>query len=155
MQGGIPLPGGGIFPAANYTSFGYASDPVEALARLPFPQYRGIVEALSGRDWKGDQLEGGDSGRILGALWAFGTAFVPGAPLFAEESEGKKVLGPHLPKLPHPYDAGYVQYKRQPTQQITVPVSGSGGALVVGVDYGAVAAGGSSSVDYGAVATGE
>lgn len=125
MQGGIPLPGGGIFPTASYTSFGYASNPVEALAKLPFPQFQGVVEALRGRDWKGEPLSGGDSNKILTALWTLGTGFIPGAPLFATEEEGKRVLGPHLPKPPHSYDAGYVNYKRTPTQQITVPASGS------------------------------
>jgi hypothetical protein len=125
MQGGIPLKGGGIFPTASYTSFGYAADPLEAVNRLAFPQYRGVLEALAGRDWKGDELKGGEGGKALGAIWTLATAFIPGAPLLAEESEGRKSLSPHLPKLPHAYDAGYVQYKRTPTQKITVPVSGS------------------------------
>jgi hypothetical protein len=125
MQGGIPLPGGGIFPTSSYTSFGYASNPVEALSKLPFPQFQGVVEALRGRDWKGEPLEGGDSNKILTALWTLGTGFIPGAPLIAEDSEGKRSLVPHIPNLPHSYDKGYVNYKRTPTQQITVPASGS------------------------------
>lgn len=153
MQGAIPLPGGGVFPAASYSSFGYAANPVEAVNKLAFPQYRPIFEALSGRDWKGEELPGGEGGKVLGAFWALATAFVPGAPLFAGESEGKKVLGPHLPKLPHSYPPDYVEYKREPTKQITVPAGGGSSSSSSGLgsftkSYAAGLEGGSGLGDF-------
>jgi hypothetical protein len=152
MQSAIPLRGGGAFPLSSYSSFGYASSPIEAVARLPFSSVQSVVEALRGRDWKGEQLEGGDSNKIATALWSLATAFIPGTPLFAQEKEGKRSLKPELPSLPHVYDKSYLDYKRQPTQQITVPAGGSGSSSS-GPDYGNIfgGGGGSSGVNYGAV----
>lgn len=147
MQSAIPLRGGGAFPLASYSSFGYASNPIEAVARLPFPQFQSVIEALRGRDWKGEPLEGGDNNKIATALWSLATAFIPGAPLFAQEKEGKRTLGPQLPSLPHVYDRSYIEHKRKPTQTITVPksegTSSSGGYAYP--DLGPVMGGGSSS----------
>lgn len=125
LQGSIPLPDGGVFPTANFNSFGYASDPLGAIEKAPFPQIRNVVEDLAGRDWKGDPIEGGEGDRIAAALWDFATAYVPGANLLGEEVEGQKEFSPHI-NLPHPYDEGYVQYKRKPTETITVPTGGGG-----------------------------
>ena len=121
---GIPLPGGEILPLANYNSFDFASDPLEALAKLPFPQIRNIAEAVAGRDWKGEEIEGGDQARIAAALWALAGSFLPGVNTLTEEEEGHKVFSPHL-ALPHPVAAGKVEYARQPKRQIAVPASGS------------------------------
>jgi hypothetical protein len=152
---GIPLPDGGVFPLANFNSFDFASDPLAAVARLPFPQIRNVAEALAGRDWKGDEIEGGDSDRLLAGLWAAAGAFVPFVNTLTEEEEGSKVFAPHL-SLPHPVSKAKVDYAREPKQQITVPDEGGGSSSSGGsVDYGKVFSGGDgSSVDYGKVFSG-
>lgn len=149
---GIPLPDGEIIPLANYNSFDFASDPLGAVARLPFPQIRNVAEALAGRDWKGDEIKGGDGNRLAAGLWAAAGAFVPFVNAFSEEKEGHKVFAPHL-SLPHKVSKQKVDYAREPKQQITVPETGSGGGSSSGgVDYGKVfSGGGGSSVDYGKV----
>jgi hypothetical protein len=123
LQGAIPLPNGGVFPTSNYNSFGFASNPLEAANRLIIPQYRNILESLAGRDWRGQEIPGGEGGKVAAAFWDMATSFIPGANLFAKETEGRKEFSPHL-NLPHPYDKSYVEYEREPKQTITVPESG-------------------------------
>jgi len=153
---GIPLPDGGVVPLANYNSFDFASDPLGAVARLPFPQIRNMAEALAGRDWKGDEIKGGEGNRLAAAVWAAAGAFVPFVNTLTEEQEGHKVFAPHL-SLPHEVSPEKVRKSREPTERITVPAKGSGGGSSAGgVDYGKVfSGGGGSSVDYGKVFSGE
>jgi hypothetical protein len=149
---GLPLPGGAVLPLANYNSFDYASDPLEAVSKLPFPQVRNIAEALSGRDWKGEEIEGGDGDKIAAALWAFAGAFVPFVNSLTDEEEGNKVFSPHL-SLPHVVSKEKVESAREPRQQISVPVGGgSSTPSAGGIDYGKVfGGGGGSGVDYAKV----
>ena len=154
---GIPLPDGGVIPLANYNSFDFASDPLDALARLPFPQIRNVAEALAGRDWKGEEIKGGDGDRLAAATWAAAGAFVPFVNTLTEEEEGHKVFAPHL-SLPHKVSAEKVAKSREEWEQISVPVEGSSGgssSSAGGVDYGRVfSGGGGSSVDYSKVFSG-
>jgi hypothetical protein len=150
---GIPLPDGGVVPLANYNSFDFASDPLDSLARLPFPQIRNVAEALAGRDWKGDEIKGGDGNRIAAATWAAAGAFVPFVNTLTEEQEGHKVFAPHL-SLPHEVSKEKIDKSREPTQQITVPETGSGGGSSGGIWGGSAEVpsgvwGGSSSSSAG------
>jgi len=185
LQGGIPTPGGGEVSLANINSFGYAQDPVSAITRGWLTQIRGPLEALGGvQGWKGSLLPGGESDHIAAAFWQFVSSYVPGANLLMEENEGQKTFTPHIPLPVREYDKSYLEYKRRPTQQITVPATGSGGssgappigsiyssgssasssggAIPIekvysgGIDYGKAFAGGSNGtgIDYGKVFSG-
>lgn len=123
---GIPLPGGRVFPLASYDSFDYASDPIEATAKLPVPQVRNILEALSGRNWKGEQIPGGEGGKVLGALEAAGGNFIPLANTFLQEEEGRPAFKPHL-SVPHVLSKGQVEKAREPWETISVPASDGSG----------------------------
>lgn len=151
LQGALPWPNGGIVPFGNYNSFGYAADPLDALGRVVFPHLLGPIEAFKGIDWKGDSIEG-EGDRLRAAAFAFAGSMLPLWNTLVHEESGKVHVGPSV-NLPHVEGSGYVQYKREPTQTITVPKS-SGGSSSGGVDYGAISTGSSSSVDYGAISTG-
>jgi hypothetical protein len=130
LSGGLPI-GGGIAPWGKYNSFGYAGNPTEAISRVFLPQFRGAIEALAGRDWKGEEIKGAEDQRFLKAMEELAGSFIPGFNLFTEEGEsGHKVLRtPDVNKSFNPlrsYPKSTVDYLREPKQQIKVPVAGSG-----------------------------
>jgi hypothetical protein len=124
IQGGIPLSDGRIIPTSQYSSFGYASDPLEAVSRAGFAQFSNILEALKGHDYKGDPIEGEDE-RTIAALWGFAGADLPGLNLLFRSEGGKVWFDPHV-SLPHALSRDYVEYEREPKQTITVPAESTG-----------------------------
>lgn len=160
LQGGLPL-SGGIAPWGKYNSFGYAGNPTEAVNRLLLPQIRGTIEALGGKNWKGEEIPGGEGGRAIAALEALAGSFVPGWNLFTEEGEdGHRTLGlpsGHKYSPLRAYPRSYTGYLREPKKQITVPATSgsSGSGSTSGVDMGSVFGGSATSgVDMGPVFSG-
>lgn len=122
---GIPLPDGGVFPLARFNSFDFASDPLEALSSLSVPQLKSVAEAIAGRTWKGEEIQGSGN-RVKAALGAAAGSFIPLINDLTEEGEeGSRHLAPHL-ALPHPVSAEKVEKSRQPWETISVPVGGEG-----------------------------
>lgn len=58
LQGSVPTGGGAHLRASRYLPFGMAADPLGTLGGQFAPQYVGVVNALKGQDWKGDDLPG-------------------------------------------------------------------------------------------------
>jgi uncharacterized membrane protein YgcG len=84
LQGSIPLGGGKSQRGpARYTPFGAFSDPFDTAASAVIPQWRDSLNALQGRDWKGDKIRakgGGDLGvpeRGANAIIAFAGSTIP------------------------------------------------------------------------------
>jgi uncharacterized membrane protein YgcG len=84
LQGSIPLGGGKSQRGpARYTPFGAFSDPLDTAASAVIPQWRDSLNALQGRDWKGDKIRvkgGGDLGvpeRGVNAIIAFAGSTIP------------------------------------------------------------------------------
>lgn len=147
LQGALPWPKGGIVPFGSYNSFGYASDPLDAVGKVVAPQLLGAPEALQGIDWKGDPIEK-ESDRLRAAAFAFAGSLLPGWNLLVHEKEGAIQVGPSV-NLPHVEDSGYVQYAREPKQTITVPKSeGGSGSSDSFTDGYTKALGGGSSASF-------
>lgn len=158
LQGTIPSGGGVLRNLPKYTSFGVFGDYPEFIGRMFFAQGSSPLNALEGLDWKGDKLTKADGSpaddteRAKAAILAAGEQFIPGINLL----EG--ALGGELEKFsPLATESGEkLDYLRKlsKSQEITVPVKGSGSSSS-GADYGNVFSGGAgSSVDYGSVFSG-
>jgi len=119
LQGSIPLANGGVVPTANYNSFGYASEPLEAASKASFAQFSSVLEALKGQQYNGKPIEG-EENRLIAALWGLGTSGLPGVNDLFEQEGGHVTFHPHV-SVPHSYDKSFVQYLREPKETITVP----------------------------------
>jgi hypothetical protein len=88
LQGSIPGKHGEHFRApTKFTPFSLASDPGGTIAQQVNPQFNGILNALGGKDWKGDDLKDADGNKIEDpatfayALKAFVESTIPGVSL--------------------------------------------------------------------------
>lgn len=132
LQGGVPGPGGGVIGLSGLTTYGTAGNLPEFLANSTWPQIADQVKALSGVDWKGDQLvdslgrPASELERIKAAVVGSVDQFLPF--LNVARSITDRGASGALPAREYP--APTVDYLRglHNTQQINVPVSGSGGA---------------------------
>lgn len=138
LQGSIPLANGAVIPTANYNSFGYASEPLEAASKASFAQFSGPLEALKGHEFNGKEIEG-EGNQVIAALWGFGTSGLPGINDLFEQKGGHVTFHPHV-SVPHAYDKDYLNYLREPKETITVPKeesseSGFGGSSSFGESW--------------------
>jgi hypothetical protein len=88
LQGSVPGKHGEHFRApTKFTPFSLLSDPGGAIAQQVNPQFNGILNALGGKDWKGDDLKDADGKKIENpmtfayALKAFVESTIPGVSL--------------------------------------------------------------------------
>ena len=170
LQGGIPgAIGGGsagtVTKLSNVTSFGVFSDYPQFLSQVPAPQFAGLIQGLSGTDWKGDKLVD-SQGRPANAQQRVKVAIATTLDSFIPFlNVARQVIKHHGPSGFNPlraYPPSTTNYLRSLSQkqQITVPISKSKGSAPTssgsgGVDYGKVFSGGSGSgVDYGKVFSG-
>jgi hypothetical protein len=83
LQGSIPTEGGGHIRASRYTPFSLAGDPLGTLSDSVLPLIRPVLEAMDGRDWKGNEVRGpnGEPLDQLEKLWlatkTFGQSTIP------------------------------------------------------------------------------
>jgi hypothetical protein len=88
LQGSIPGQHGEHFRApTRFTPMSLFSDPGGTIAQQVNPQFNGILKALQGQDWKGDDLKDADGKKIEDpmtyayALKAFVESTIPGVSL--------------------------------------------------------------------------
>jgi hypothetical protein len=124
-QGAIPLSGGGILPTSQYSSFGYASEPAEALSSAVAGQVQGPLEGLRGETFSGDKIEG-EGNRIVAAGLGMVSSFIPGANEIFEQEGTSLTFHPHV-SHPHEVPASSVQWERTPKETITVEKSDGAG----------------------------
>lgn len=147
QQGGIPTGDGQVIPMAGYNSFGFAADPLEAVSRAGFAQFKNIIDAAGGVDWRGEPIPSED--RVAAAALAAAGGFLPGFNQLFRTDQGSLSFEPHL-SIPKPYDAQKAEDK------ILVPTGGdSSGGSESTMDLGKVFSGSSSSgMDMGKVFSG-
>lgn len=153
LQGGIPLPGGGVLRVSNLTTFGFFSNILENSASMAVPQFSDGLFAAFGLDWKADRLtdkEGrpaDEQTAALAALTAIGEGFVPFINVVKQVTDrGFEGLMPVRSTDPDTVD--YLRSLSE-SRQINVPANGGGSS---GTDYGEVFGGsGGSGVNYGEV----
>jgi hypothetical protein len=142
LQGNIPFNGGITQKINRYTSFGFFGSPAENIAGMIAPVEKGPVEALEGRDWKGNELGGTELSHIGIALKEFLTSFTPG--FYTGEGLIKKgPLGEINPLRTYP--KGEAESLRRPQKEIKVPATSGGSSSSGGFAEGfAETLGGSS-----------
>lgn len=151
LQGGLPI-NGGVSPWAKYSSFGVFADYPGFLANVVLPQVSGPLAALQGLKWTGDKLvdsEGrpvSDTDRVRIALGTQLEAMVPFMGLYQRLKSGgvDKALNPA-----HAYPSSTINYLRglSNSQQITVPIKGTGSSTGSGSAADLFSEGGTSNVD--------
>ena len=134
LQGGLPV-FGSVAPIAKWSSFGFFADYPGNLADMVFPQGGDAIRAMTGYDWKGDQLvdaEGRpvpETERVKAALLTQLEAFIPFLTVGRQIAED----GPNRAFNPlRTYDKETLDFLRSlsESQQITIPASGGGGGEV-------------------------
>lgn len=100
LQGSIPVKDGGKLRISRFTPFGAFGDPGDTAAGQVMPLASGVLSALKGKDWKGDDLRVGGqpanpAQRLLFAALAFGEATVPAVSQVANiKKQGPNALNP-------------------------------------------------------------
>lgn len=115
QQGGVPVGEDKVIPMAGYNSFGYAADPLEAISKSGFAQFKGVIDSLGGVDWRGEPIPQDD--RLSAAILASAGGFLPGFNQLFDVDKGALEFNPS-PSLPKPYDAYEAEDK------ILVPTGG-------------------------------
>lgn len=147
LQGSLPFGGGIARNIPKYTSFGVFNDLPEFIGRLFLPQVQSPLEILKGFDWTGEKLTKADGTPIDGlervglAVLVAGEQFIPGLALL-ESATGISLpgnfggeTGPGKSSPGAVYKGDKLDYFRSlaNSQQITVPVKGSGGSADSGL----------------------
>jgi hypothetical protein len=101
--------GGGWVRASRYTPFGLFQDPTGAIPQLVLPQYSGVLNALNGKDWKGDPLNKNHSDmpawqKVGAALQTFAASTVP---IYAQAAQTLSHKGPALVKVQRQFNPLY------------------------------------------------
>lgn len=151
LQGGLPIRGS-ISPWGKYTSFGFSGNVIESLPTMVIPQLRDALANLEGRDWKGDEIGGGEIGHVGQAFVSGLESFLPGY----NTVMGVIEKGPGYLSPVHVEPPGALPYLRSlsHSKQITVPTDSSGsGSSSSGVNFNSVFSQG-SDVNYGSVFSG-
>lgn len=110
LQGSVPTKGGGHLRVGRYLPFGAFADPLDVAASAVLPQYRGVLMAFQGMDWKGTPLrnkDGSEYNEIQKAIYGsheFLKATVPALGqaerVTAEGGSLKKEFNPFEPVKP-------------------------------------------------------
>lgn len=147
LQGSLPVGGGIARNVPKYTSFGVFNDYPEFIGRLFLPQVQSPLEILKGVDWLGEKLAKADGTPMDGleraslAILVAGEQFIPGLALL-ESATGISLpgnfggeTGPGKFSPGAVYKGDKLDYFRSlsSSQQITVPVKGSGGSADSGL----------------------